>query len=90
MRLQFAGFISSIRLLACLPLLAYTIGASAEERTIEDCVIEPHKIAEVSSSVDGVVDKVVVKRGKGVKGEVWLEVEDQMKIGPQSSKGGEK
>ena len=67
MRQQFSYFLSSIRLLALLPLLAVSISVVAAELTIEDCVIEPHKIAEVSSSVDGVVDKVVVKRGQIVQ-----------------------
>ena len=46
-------------------LLSLTTGAGA--RTIEDCVIEPNRIAEVSSSVDGVIDTIDVKRGDLVK-----------------------
>jgi RND family efflux transporter MFP subunit len=39
----------------------------AQGTTIEDCVIEPNKIAEVSSAVTGVIDKLAVKRGQLVK-----------------------
>jgi RND family efflux transporter MFP subunit len=35
--------------------------------TIEDCVIEPNKVASVSSAVTGVIDKLEVKRGQLVK-----------------------
>lgn len=38
-----------------------------QARTIEDCVIEPNRVAEVSSSVDGVIDTIEVKRGDLVK-----------------------
>lgn len=41
--------------------------AQAADTTIEDCVIEPNKVAEVSSAVDGVIDKLAVKRGQLVK-----------------------
>ena len=34
---------------------------------IEDCVIEPNKVAEVSSPVTGVIEGVMVKRGELVK-----------------------
>ena len=42
-----------------------SVGAGAS--SIEDCVIEPNKVAEVSSSVDGVIDTIAVKRGDLVK-----------------------
>jgi RND family efflux transporter MFP subunit len=38
-----------------------------EDIVIEDCVIEPNKVAEVSSPVTGVIEGVTVKRGELVK-----------------------
>jgi len=40
---------------------------AAEGTVIEDCVIEPNKVAEVSSAVTGVIDNLAVKRGDLVK-----------------------
>ena len=52
--------------------LAITIGASsvlAQGKLLHniDCVIEPHMTVELSSPVQGVLDKVLVKRGDTVK-----------------------
>ena len=40
---------------------------AAESAVIEDCVIEPNEVAEVSSEVDGVIDRITVTRGDLVK-----------------------
>lgn len=64
--------------MACLRIFIITLGAAllsfgavANDElpgtTIEDCVIEPNKIAAVSSSVTGVIDQLAVKRGQPVK-----------------------
>ena len=51
-------------------------GASAAdsldlEPVIDDCVIEPSRVAELSSDVDGVIDQLLVKRGELIgKGQV--------------------
>jgi RND family efflux transporter MFP subunit len=46
-----------------------TNAAEGDEQgtTIDDCVIEPGKVASVSSAVDGVIDKLTVRRGELVK-----------------------
>lgn len=44
-----------------------TGSADAHARQLDDCVIEPNREAEVSSSVDGVIDTIAVKRGDLVK-----------------------
>ena len=41
--------------------------ATAETQTLEDCVIEPNRVAEVSSAISGVIEKVTVERGDLVK-----------------------
>ena len=41
--------------------------AADEGIVIEDCVIEPNKVAEVSSAATGVIEGVMVKRGELVK-----------------------
>jgi len=43
------------------------IANAADGIIIEDCVIEPNKVAEVSSAVTGVIDQLAVKRGELVK-----------------------
>lgn len=50
-----------------LSISVFDFSAQAEDTTIEDCVIEPNKVAEVSSAVDGIIDKLAVKRGQLVK-----------------------
>ena len=60
-------------LLVSLCLAATVANAAEQGTTIEDCVIEPSKVALVSSAVDGVIDKLAVKRGELVKqGQVLL------------------
>ena len=54
-------------LLASLGLAAGVANSAEPETTIDDCVIEPNKVASVSSAVDGVVDKLAVRRGELVK-----------------------
>jgi len=51
-------------------ILVTSVGVTvdaAEGTTIDDCVIEPNKVTEVSSAVDGIIDKLAVKRGQLVK-----------------------
>jgi len=52
--------------------ISFNFSADAADSTeqgtdLEDCVIEPNKVAAVSSSVTGVIDKLAVKRGELVK-----------------------
>ena len=54
-------------LLASLGLVAGTANSAEEGTTIDDCVIEPSKVASVSSAVDGVIDRLAVRRGELVK-----------------------
>jgi len=54
-------------LLASLGLAAGAANSAEPETTIDDCVIEPSKVASVSSAVDGVIDKLAVRRGELVK-----------------------
>ena len=58
---------SICRLATLVALLGLPLIVAADERRIEDCVIEPNEVAEVSSSVDGVVDKIAIKRGDLIK-----------------------
>jgi len=49
-----------------------TFGASAADSlnkgpVIDDCVIEPSRVAELSSDVDGVIDELLVKRGELIR-----------------------
>jgi len=57
--------------LLCLTAIVLIAGlgvsAQAADTILEDCVIEPNKVAEVSSPVDGIIDKLAVKRGQLVK-----------------------
>ena len=62
---QIRCYLSSCVVLATI--LFSTNAYAAEDTTIEDCVIEPNKIAEVSSAVDGIINKLAVKRGQLVK-----------------------
>jgi len=53
-----------------LTVLVVSVGSNvraADETVIEDCVIEPNEVAEVSSAVTGVIEKLVVQRGDRVK-----------------------
>ncbi len=51
----------------------------AETQTLEDCVIEPNRVAEVSSAISGVIDEVTVKRGDLVKrGQVIVTLESKV------------
>jgi RND family efflux transporter MFP subunit len=60
----------SLFVIALLLPLGFNAGA-AEGIVIEDCVIEPNKVAEVSSAATGVIDELAVKRGDLVeKGQV--------------------
>jgi hypothetical protein len=61
-RIQFL----SIFLIVLATLISFDARA-AEGIVIEDCVIEPNKVAEVSSAAIGVIDKLAVKRGDRVK-----------------------
>jgi RND family efflux transporter MFP subunit len=56
----------SIFLIVLATLISFDARA-AEGIVIEDCVIEPNKVAEVSSAAIGVIDKLTVKRGDRVK-----------------------
>ncbi len=55
------------RVAMLVAMLGLPLAAFADERKIEDCVIEPNEVAEVSSSVDGVVDQVKITRGDLIK-----------------------
>lgn len=49
----------------CLGLATTTAGALPEPADTEyDCIIDPARIIELSSQVDGVIDKVLVERGE--------------------------
>jgi len=48
-------------------LLSISTGFTAEEQSEFDCVIEPHMEVELSSRVDGILEKVLVDRGDHVK-----------------------
>lgn len=50
-----------------LSLDANAADSDEQGTTIDDCVIEPGKVASVSSAVDGVIDKLTVRRGELVK-----------------------
>jgi len=54
-------------LLIVLMVPAGSDAVAGEGIVIEDCVIEPNKVAEVSSAVTGVIEGVTVKRGEMVK-----------------------
>ena len=58
--------ILSVLLIVLTTSVGFVVGA-AEAIVIEDCVIEPNKVAEVSSAATGVIDKLAVKRGDLVK-----------------------
>lgn len=47
--------------------LARSVLAENSPNMISDCFIEPSRVAEVSSSILGVVDEILVKRGDSVK-----------------------
>ena len=50
-----------------LTLLGISAGFTSEEPTQFDCVIEPHMEVELSSRVDGILDKVLVDVGDHLK-----------------------
>ena len=54
-------------MMAIVLLASVSAPLQAAVTTLEDCVIEPNKITEVSSAVDGIIDKLAVKRGQLVK-----------------------
>jgi RND family efflux transporter MFP subunit len=58
--------IFSFPMIALMVLVGFD-AIAAEAIVIEDCVIEPNKVAEVSSAATGVIDKLAVKRGDLVK-----------------------
>ena len=63
-RIRF-DFLFLLPVLLVAPLFFKAV--AAEGAVIEDCVIEPNKVAEVSSEVDGVIDRITVTRGDLVK-----------------------
>jgi RND family efflux transporter MFP subunit len=63
-----------IRIYCCLInfvfiFLCFTVSAFSASKSTDDmdCVIEPYRTVELSSPVQGVLDKVLVKRGDSVK-----------------------
>lgn len=60
------AFRCPLRLLSLLLALLVSRPLVAQQ-TIDDCFIEPNRVAEISSSVDGVVEKISVQRGDQVK-----------------------
>jgi RND family efflux transporter MFP subunit len=60
-----------MNLFAHLPWLLLALAvvprvAPAQE-TLSDCFVEPNRVAEISSAVDGVVEKIFVQRGDAIK-----------------------
>jgi RND family efflux transporter MFP subunit len=53
--------------IAALLFTATAAGHVLAQETIGDCFIEPNRVAEISSAVDGVVEKISVQRGDAVK-----------------------
>lgn len=64
---MFRNRIDFLSYAAIVLISSIAVHAQAADATIEDCVIEPNKVAEVSSAVDGIIDKLAVKRGQLVK-----------------------
>lgn len=58
-----------LRSLRLLPMLLASIPLPvfAQSQPIGDCFVEPNRVAEVSSAVTGVVDKIAVQRGDSIK-----------------------
>jgi RND family efflux transporter MFP subunit len=57
----------SVLLVGSFSLTLEAAESTGQGITLEDCVIEPNKVASVSSAVTGVIDKLAVKRGQLVK-----------------------
>ena len=67
------------RICSLLLLALFASGSSLAQEAISDCFIEPNRIAEVSSAVEGVVEKISVQRGDVVKrGQVLVTLESQV------------
>ncbi|MEH6825977.1 MAG: efflux RND transporter periplasmic adaptor subunit [Motiliproteus sp.] len=77
---SFANFTKYVKPTALvLAFYGYSAAAVATEARELDCVIEPSEIADVSSSVRGIMEKVLVKRGDWVeKGQIIAKLESSV------------
>lgn len=67
------------RAIGAFALLMLANVAPAQDLTGLDCMIEPHSVADVSTREEGVIEKILVKRGDTVKkGQVVAKLESKL------------